>query len=252
MTVRLQSMFEEHFKKVLYSWKRSERKQTMGKKMKLRKRKNNHTLHTGSNSVSSDSGSLYSQSGSESSVDEDIKPSKPKDVHNNIHTANNISNSLKQEHTNSKYVNGTSSTTIRNTGKRSLPKTAKRAIDNEASSSSNSDEDSDYQPLTELKECNPRHRPKGKRSSADSESSHSSAANSSSSGNDGSSEEKDSVPSVVRPRVKRRRMVSSSDDDDDSDVKQNSSSNSDGCIVSVSSRGRIRKLTPRVRALLKK
>lgn len=100
-------------------------------------------------------------------------------------------------------------------------------------SHTNSD-DSEYQPLSELK--------RQKTFKSDESDTSLSCVNSDSSSED---ERVPAPPVVVRPRRAKRKRLSSSEDSEAPPT--NGVSSSDDCLLSVSSRGRVRKLTPKVR-----
>lgn len=258
MTVRLAAMFEEHMSKIIYNWKVAKRRENM-QNGKQRRSRRKQTVQNGNNDDTSDSDGASSSN------------------HSAVYTTNVCFNGVTQtNHQNNnktKYVPSSSSdegpstsfTNHKNTKHKSdsedsyKPNSRKRKKKVEDSSSASEvtasddeedddddddddEDDSDNQPLSVHTNKRPtRLRPKKKTMCI------------------ADSSDSDGEVNKMRTRqCKRPRYI---EEDTDSDccnkiVKQKNGENDDDsneeCVVSVSSRGRVRRMTARARALFRK
>lgn len=240
MTVRLSAMFEEHVSKIIYNWKVAKRREgaQKNKRSRCRNRNNNRVKYTEENNVSS--ASLPSSSDSEEVEVEEVK----KNGRVNGYTRNN------SQHVNKKVASN-APTTSSSDDEPLLPnlKNARHKSDSEESykpsmrkraknyrqaeeDSTSSEDDSDNQPLSvhTTARTTKRLRSKVLRDSSSSS----------------------EVNNKMRTRqVKRPKYYEDSDSEGGGRLTRNSD-DSNECLTSVSSRGRIRKITARARALFRR
>lgn len=238
MTVRLGAMFEEHMSKIIYNWKVAKRRETAqnNKKHRRNNRKRYSTAENDSNT-------------SDASEDEGQNERINGYTRNNTHNNKKSAASTSDEGPSTSYYNHKSVRHKSDSEESYKPTVRKRPrrypgkLNNRHSSTSEqtgSDDDSDNQPLS-MHVGIPRLRPKQNKCVT--------KENSSDSGE---------VNKMSRRQCKRPRYFEDTDSDNSkSRVSRqrngdNSEEDSDGCLVTVSSRGRVRKLTARARALLRK
>nr|XP_022911448.1 bromodomain and WD repeat-containing protein 3 isoform X1 [Onthophagus taurus] len=216
MTVRLSAMFEEHASRLIQTWKYSKRLKSRPKKKKI---ESEDTENSEEKSEEPDSSS--------SSSDDEKPLSKTKIMMKKPQTAR----------CNGEVFNGTSDVSHNHVNGNHIKS---------SSSESASGDDSDYEPLSTYKNT---HCYKEQPSQSQRKRFYKTS----------SSDSDDEVISKVRTRnnAKRRRYVE--DDSDQEDEEESSSasseetnSSSSGGVVTVSSRGRIRRMTARARALYRK
>lgn len=227
MTVRLSAMFEEHMKRLIYNWKTAKRR---SRPRRGRILDNNRKK-----------GKIPSTSEEEDDDDDDEDDSSP------IRTTNPVSRSVTSANKSQKSNSSQNSGTFKNCNGGIKRKLASQTYlnGNKSSSSpndSNNTDDSDYAPLSKWRKTNYKEQTSTNRKKICDTS---------------SSDSEVIVKTMTTRNSKRPRYVNDDESDEDSvseeeDRSYTSCSDDDNPIVTVSSRGRIRKMTPRARALLKK
>ncbi|KAK6636696.1 hypothetical protein RUM43_010358 [Polyplax serrata] len=251
MTVRLSNMFEDRMKQIMLQWKATRRKMVLDelrlRKLKLQKKKLDQPGPSNMNGAS----------------DTDIESEDPVDEHLKLSTLRN--NYLKQ---NEAQLNGHSyakSNHNATTNSRESSKRRSRETDSGSSSSEESSGDT-YKPNGKLRTRN-----RGKQNVRYNDQSCESSNSSDDSDDDsplirrGTKRQRahnrsdNSETSTIRQtrssKIRRRNGLESDSPDSDSDSEQIEESSNSGVgapSYTVSSRGRVRKLTERARALLNK
>lgn len=249
MTVRLFAMFEEHISKIIYNWKVAKRRENMQNGKQRRSSRKQTTVQNGNNYTSSDSDEESSSSGDELPQNERV---------NGFTRYNQLKTglALKVVHVpqSSASDEGPSTSFARHKSdseesyKPNARKRKKKFRVEDSSSTSDvtgSDDDSDNQPLSvHTNKRTSRLRPKTKKTMCVDE----------------DSSDSDGEVNKMRTRqCKRPRYLEESDSDCGGSklVKatkngENNDDSNEDCVLTVSSRGRVRRMTARVRALLKK
>ncbi|KAK4883678.1 hypothetical protein RN001_006997 [Aquatica leii] len=230
MTIRLSAMFEEHMGRILYNWKMARRRSSTRSLKRSRRKKLERS---------------FKESATESSAPEDEKSKSP--AINTEETNGHVSEfELSEEKRSSSAISSpSSSSSDHSTYKPSSSGVKKKRTENvkrkvtvrrKSTSSENSNsENSDVpkRPLTKRKVNSLRSRGSTGRVSSES----------------------DDIRSSLRNRsVKRPRYIEDSDSAASSTSQRNGNDSEDSQVdqTTVSSRGRIRRLTPRAKALLKR
>lgn len=248
MTVRLSAMFEEHMGKIIYNWKVAKRRENVQNGRRRRSIRKQNVQNGNDNTSDSDEASSNNNSGDEKEVLNERVNGFTRNTQ--IHQQNNnkakyLPSSSSEEGPSTSFANNKIAKHKSDSEDSYKPNSRKRKKKVEESSSteiteSEDDDDSDNQPLSMHKYNLTRLRPKRSR-------------------NFSSSDSSSSFMEIYKMRTRQRKLlryIEDSDSDGDCKlVKQKNCENSDdsnGGIVTVSSRGRVRRLTARARALLKK
>lgn len=215
MTVRLSAMFEEHIKTIIHNWNAATKRDNIPN-TRSNKRLISNTEEE--SSKSSDSDESYEETKQKIRYRRKPKP----------HSSNDSSSSSSDEKNSSDDSSATSDSSDSSDNKPLQRPSFANGHKKYDSPCSESENDSDYKPLSSLKR-NPR--------SCDKKVIYNESSDSG---------ERQMTISTRTRNLKRPRTISDSSDSDNTNRDKRSA------LVTVSSRGRVRKLTPKVRAFLEK